>query len=122
MKAKILIVDDDWATRELLQLKLSKDEFQIFAAATAEEFKTIAKNEKPDIILLDIVLGERQGTDVYDELLAEGFDPLVPVIFMSTLAQDQDMVLPQMGHRYALIPKPFDTEGLNCQIKALIKS
>ncbi len=107
---KILVVDDEWAILELLRIKLAKKGFDVIVAQNEKEFTGQIFENKPDLIILDIWLGnEGGGTKLYDSALDGGFDPDVPVIFMSALVKEgTPPKRASQGGRFALYGKPFD--------------
>ena len=114
MKKRILVLDDEWGIRELLRLKFTKQGFDVSTARDEKEFWLLAFNEQPDLLILDIWLGnDGEGTRVYDQLLQAGFDPKVPVIFISALVDEgtPPKRAPE-GGRFALYGKPFNFELL----------
>ena len=119
MRKKILILDDEWAMLELLRIHLSGKDFEVFMSQSPEEFKALALRHKPDMMMMDIVVGDKNGPDVYQEMLQNGFDPKIPVVFMSSLANDRPYTPPQKDHRYSLIGKPFNVEQLTDQLREL---
>jgi DNA-binding response OmpR family regulator len=119
MKRKILIVDDDWAVLEVLKITFSAAGYEVFLAQNESEFREVALHQGADIIILDIMLGDRDGLHVYDELLTQGLSAHIPVIFLSVLAKDIRQIPPQKGRNYALIAKPFDPEKLVEEIACL---
>ena len=121
MRQRILVVDDEKPIRELLRHKLSASGFEVVTAKNAKEFWECAFLRKPDLIILDIWLGYKMGPDVYHELLDEGFDKEVPVIFITALIEGEprgSKMLP--GQKYALYSKPFDFEKLLFGIHSLL--
>lgn len=110
MKKKVLVVDDEKKILELLRIKLSKQNLDVVTAKNAKECWRQAFSQKPDLVILDIWLGEGAfGTQVYDEMLRAGFDSTVPVIFISALVdKDQAPTRAVEGGRYALFGKPID--------------
>ena len=109
----VLVVDDEDAMRDLLQTILKDAGFRVIEAANAEEFAVRALTDKPDAIILDIVLGKDDGVRVYNKLLECGLKRSVPVIFLSGLVNGTKQTCPQDGeHRYALVGKPFDVDKL----------
>ena len=120
MKSKILIVDDDWSILEMLKFTLNTSGYEVVAAQNCDDFFKTAWLTKPDVIILDIMLGDRDGVQAYEELLTQGFDPKIPVVFLSVLAQDITPTPPQKGRTYALIAKPFDPGTLVQQIDCLV--
>ncbi len=112
MKKKILVVDDQMAMRELLKFKLVKRGYEVFTAKDEREFWNLALDAKPDLIILDVLLDNKLGTEIYDSLLNFGLDPNVPVIFITALVEKQSPKRLKSGAKYALFSKPFDFEKL----------
>lgn len=128
MNARILVVDDEKPIRELLRYKLSMQGFEVVTAKNEKEFFDRALAQKPDLIVLDIWLKNKIGTDSYHHLLKSGFDPEVPVIFITALIEGypKDDGVPDMpspspaGKKFALYSKPFDFAKLVDEINGLL--
>ncbi len=120
-KPLILIVDDEWAIHELIRIQFSKDRFRVSSATNGIECRELIRKEKPDLLMLDIVLGEEDGTSLYTDLVMEGLDSKIPVIFMSSLAQDRPPAPLSKERKFALIGKPFDVRALTQQISDLLQ-
>ena len=124
MGHKILVVDDEKPIRELLRHKLSIAGFEVITAKDDKEFSVLAKNQKPDLIILDIWLRDRIGTEVYNKLLQSGtLDTETPVIFITALVEGhpkKDDSAPPDGRKYVLYSKPFDFERLLCEINGFL--
>ncbi|MBI3307135.1 MAG: response regulator [Candidatus Omnitrophica bacterium] len=121
MRSKILVVDDDWAMQEFFKSILELEGFEVLIAGNAGEFRDLVTTEKFDAIILDIMLEDENGPEIYEELVREGL--LVshtPVIFISGLAKDRPPVFPQKERRFALIGKPFDTQRLVRELRKII--
>lgn len=121
MGQRILVVDDEQLIRELLRRKLSALGFEVVTARDATEFRSRALAQKPDLIILDIWLKNQIGPNVHGELLSEGFDSEVPVIFITALTEAEpknSRMLP--GKKCALYSKPFDFERLVPEIRYLL--
>lgn len=112
-KKKILVVDDEVAIVELIRFKLVRNGYEVITATNDKEFWDQAMNQKPDLIILDIWLREKVGTEIYNHLLAAGFDPNIPVIFITALVQEGiSTATARPGRKYALYGKPFDLNQL----------
>lgn len=121
MKRKILIVDDEEDIVQLLSEMLTSDGYSVFSANNVREFKECALAEKPDLIILDIMLGQDNGPQAYSALVAEGFDRNVPVIFLSALAEGHTNKA-DIGRTYALHTKPFQYDALLNDIDCLTRA
>ena len=120
-KTRILIVDDDTELLDILKFMFEDAGFEVFTAQDEESFISAAFHHKPNILILDIMLGEKDGTLSYQKILAKGFDKKIPVIFLTALAKDTNIILPQPGRTYALMPKPFDYDKLIEGVTSLIR-
>ncbi len=90
-KKKILIVEDDTFLRNLISQKLQKENFQVVEAIDGEEgFKKI-KEEKPDLVLLDLILPEMDGFEVLRKMKEDPLLSSIPVIILSNLGQREDV-------------------------------
>ena len=121
MQKRILIIDDEKPILELLRLKLSRNGFDVSTARSRSEFWSEAFNHKPDLMILDIWLGkEGEGTQLYDDVIQAGFDPKIPVIFISALVDEGTPPKRALtGGRFALYGKPFNFELLVEDIRRL---
>lgn len=122
MNKRILVVDDEWGILELLRVKLSKRGFDVVTARNRQEFLESIFKDKPDLVILDIWLGnDGGGPQLYDEAIERGFDPAVPVIFISALVEEGTPPKHAVrGGRYALYGKPFDFDVMLEDIFCLI--
>ncbi len=89
-KIKVLIVEDEQTLLDMYSLKLSKENFEVVKAADGQEGLEKAKSEKPDIILLDIMLPKIDGFQVLKNLReTKGFKN-TPIIMLTNLGQNED--------------------------------
>lgn len=88
---KVLIVEDEEALRKVLQEKMQNSGFKTFAAKDGIEGWDMAKNNNPDIILLDLILPKRSGFDVLSMLKQDQELKDIPVFVLSNLAEDENL-------------------------------
>ena len=119
---RILIVDDEKSMQKLLWNILSLAGFDVMLASNEAEFRECVFTHNPHIIILDIMLGEKDGITIYEDLLQHGLDSKIPVIFLSALAEDRPPSFPEPGKRYALLGKPFDADKLVDRLQKLTGS
>lgn len=91
MKEKILVIEDDKFLRDLMELKLKQEEYQVFTAVDGEDGVKTAKAEKPELILLDIILPNMSGWDVLKALKADPNLSNVPVVLLTNLGEEADV-------------------------------
>lgn len=115
---RILVVDDDVDTRTMLSLRLQREGYVVFAAASGADALDVVRREgPPNLVLLDIMLPDMDGFSVAEELHA--LTP-VPIIFLSALSDTERKV--EGINRYAedYITKPFAFSELLARIKRVL--
>ncbi len=113
----ILIVDDNIANLEIARTILSDYGYEIIIANSANEALEILKYEKPDLILLDIMMPEINGFDLCQILKANNEIKDIPIIFLTALTQPEDLV---KGFEFGgadYITKPFSKDVLLTRAK-----
>ncbi|MDA9101279.1 response regulator [Omnitrophica bacterium] len=120
MSHKVLVVDDNEDLLDVLSTTLSLAGYEVHTAASGDQFRSKITQLKPDMILLDILLGEENGVEIYEKMLSCGFSSRIPVVFISALAKDRPPTPPSPDRRYSLIGKPFSPEALVEQLKVLL--
>jgi len=91
MPNKILIVEDDKFLRELISQKLSKEGFNVLDAVDGEEGIKKIKEEKPELVLLDLILPGIDGFEVLSRMREDPTVSSTPVIILSNLGQKEDV-------------------------------
>ena len=121
-KKKILIVEDDPISRKLLNHFLEKENYTVLTAASAEEgFQSIGR-EKPDLILLDIMLPGADGFQFLSRLKENEPGPPPPVFVISSLARESDIVKALQAGAIDYILKPFSPQVILVKISQLFRS
>jgi CheY-like chemotaxis protein len=105
----VLIVDDDPASRELLSRFLRREGFAVLTAATGEQAMRIAREQKPNVITLDVIMPGMDGWEVLRALKADPELEDIPVILM-TITDDQNLGYALGAAEY--LTKPVDWERL----------
>jgi len=89
--AKILVVEDDRFLRELISKKLRNEGFEVIEAIDGEEgFKKI-KEEKPNVVLLDLILPSMDGFDVLEKVKKDKEIASIPIVILSNLGQREEI-------------------------------
>ncbi|GAI44906.1 unnamed protein product [marine sediment metagenome] len=119
---KILIIEDDKFLRELIAQKLIKEDFEVSEAVDGEEGIKKIKEEKPDLILLDLILPGIDGFEVLARMKKESTLASIPVIILSNLGQKDDVEKGlKMGAVDYLIKAHFTPGEIIDKIKAALK-
>ena len=116
---RVLVVDDERNIRELVQVALRFHGCLATLAATGKDALSLAASERPDLIVLDVMLPDIDGFEVCRQLRASGHD--VPVIFLTARDTTSDTVtgLTIGGDDY--ITKPFSVDALVARIRAVLR-
>jgi two-component system KDP operon response regulator KdpE len=118
MAEKILVIDDEETTVELLRMLMEKRGFELIKAHSAEEGLRKAYRHQPDIVLLDIMMPDMDGWEVCKRL-REMSD--VPIIFLTARGEGKDIVRGlEMGADDYVI-KPYDNEELIARVRAHLR-
>jgi len=122
MAKTILIVEDDKFLRELIAKKLIKENFEVSEAIDGEEGIKKIKEEKPDLILLDLILPGIDGFEVLSQMKKESTLASIPVIILSNLGQKEDVEKGlKMGAVDFLIKAHFTPGEIIDKIKATLR-
>jgi len=112
----ILIIDDDPYSHDIAKRKLADEKFRVISALGGTEGIEKAKRVEPDVILLDILMPDKDGWKVLQELKADDQLKAVPVIVISTL--DDDNSTQSLGAK-AFLKKPVEKDELLSNIKKI---
>lgn len=88
---KVLIIEDDKFLLKLYSDKLSHEGFLVSMAISGEEGLGKVKQEKPDLVLLDVILPQKNGFDILGALKLDPETKDVPVVMLTNLGQDSDI-------------------------------
>jgi CheY-like chemotaxis protein len=118
---KILVVEDDNFLRDLLARKLSQENAQFIAAIDGENALKIIDQDKPSIVLLDLILPGIDGFEVLNKIKQNPEVKDVPVVILSNLGQDSDIQkAKELGADDFLIKANFSIDEVIAKIKELI--
>ena len=121
MNYKLLIVDDEPQMLQLLRIELGTAGYEVMTAKAGREAVDKAKNLKPHLILMDILLPDMNGADVVKTLRADPLTKFIPVIFLTALMKKEEENIEQTikvdDFYYDSIAKPLNPELLLNKIK-----
>ena len=116
---KILIIDDEEGVRESLKFSL-KDKYRTFLASTGKEGIQCIKKENPDLVILDILLPDKNGLEILKEIKKVNNE--IPVIMLTAVSQVKTAVEAMKLGAIDYITKPYDVDELLILIKNILKS
>jgi len=120
-KKRILLVEDDPYVVKALKIRLEAGDFEVIVAIDGKEGLEKARNEKPDLIILDVMLPEMSGFDVCRKLKIEKQYKDIPIIMLTAKFQPSDVKFGTEMGADAYITKPFDSHVLLAKIEELLK-
>jgi len=115
---KVLVVDD--SPTDLANIKgiVSDAGCTVFTACTGAEAIEKAKNERPELIFLDIIMPDMDGYEACRKLSKDGETKNIPVVFVTTKGQKADRMWAQMQGGKDLVAKPFTPDQIIDQINS----
>lgn len=120
-KAKILVVDDESDILALLEYNLRKAGFQVLQAKDGPEAIEAARTHRPDLVLLDIMLPDMEGTEVLKRLKSVESTRAIPVIMLTAKGEEIDKIIGFELGVEDYITKPFSPRELILRVKAVLK-
>ena len=116
-KKKILVVDDDLEIREILNILLSGEGFEVVTASDGEEAVNLV-NEEIDLIILDVNMPKKSGFIAATQIRKITF---APILFLTAYSQDSDKTIGFSAGGDDYITKPFSNSELLLRVKALLR-
>ena len=121
MAAKILIIEDEIAVREMLTFTLKNNGFETFEAGNSEEALNIVSKNNINLILLDWMLPGKAGIDIARSLRASIETKELPIIMLTAKSEESDKIMGLESGADDYITKPFSPKELIARIKALLR-
>jgi DNA-binding response OmpR family regulator len=121
MSANILVVDDQTDLLELLDIALSQEGYIVRTAASGNEAMAMIAAEKPDLILLDIILGDLSGIKMTTKLKNDTDTSHIPVILLTAKDTETDIIVGLSVGADDYITKPFSTKVLLARMEAVLR-
>lgn len=118
MAAKVLVVEDDKNLLEAIRYNLSRESYQVVAALDGAEALEIARREKPELIILDLMLPRLSGLEVCRILRNE---MTVPILMLTAKAEEVDRVVGLEIGADDYMTKPFSMRELLARVRAMLR-
>ena len=120
-KKNILVVEDEAPIQELLRFNLERQNYAVQSAFSGEEALELVQKDPPDLILLDIMLPGTDGLEVCKQLKADPSTASVPIIILSALSEEADVVAGLELGADDYVAKPFSPRVLLARVKATLR-
>ena len=122
MAKRILIVDDEVQLVEMVKMRLESAGYETIVAYDGQEGFDKAKKDKPDLIILDLMLPKMDGYKICALLKKDSRYSKIPIMLFSARCQDSDLKMGEEVCADAYVVKPFDSKALLIKIKELISA
>jgi two-component system alkaline phosphatase synthesis response regulator PhoP len=117
-ETKILVVDDEPSITKSIQYSLEKEGYQVIVAHTGPDGVELAKQHKPNLVILDVMLPDLDGYEVCRMIRAE---MPVPIIMLTAKGEEIDKVVGLEIGADEYVTKPFSLRELQARVKALLR-
>lgn len=121
MARRILVVDDEKELVDLLCLRFQSCGYETLTAYDGQEALEKARKEKPDLILLDLMLPKMDGYKVCGLLKGDSRYQRIPIVLFTARAQETDKAMGKEAGADAYVTKPFEPKALLATIENLLK-
>ncbi|MGB9880844.1 MAG: response regulator transcription factor, partial [Anaerolineae bacterium] len=121
MPQRILVVDDDPQIVRLLRAYLEKEGFQVFVAYDGNMALHIIRSERPDLVLLDLMLPNRDGWEVTRIVRGDANLVAIPIIMLTARVEDGDKILGLELGADDYITKPFNPREVVARVRAVLR-
>jgi two-component system alkaline phosphatase synthesis response regulator PhoP/two-component system response regulator VicR len=122
MARKILVVDDERHIVRLVQVNLEKVGYQVITAYDGVEALEQVGKEKPDMVILDVMMPRMDGFEVLKKLQADAKTRDIPVIMLTAKAQDADIFRGWSSGVSSYLTKPFNPRELLTFVERIFQS
>ncbi len=121
MAESILVVDDEEDLVELMTFNLERSGFKTHTAFNGKDALEIARNEIPDLVVLDLMLPDVDGLEVYRQLQRDEKTAKIPVIMLTAKADEVDRVVGLELGADDYVTKPFSPREVVLRVKAILR-
>jgi two-component system cell cycle sensor histidine kinase/response regulator CckA len=120
-RARVLIVDDQRANRQLLEIMLASENLTLLTAGTGEEALALVATQPPDLILLDVMLPGMNGYEVATRIKADPATKSIPIVMITALDDRDARILGLSAGAEDFLSKPIDRAELCVRIRNLLR-
>ena len=118
---RILIVDDEPDLREILRMQLEFEGYRVLEASNGAEAVVVAKEQAPDLIVLDIMMPEMDGIEVVNRLRGSFATRNIPVILATAKCHDDDKVVGLASGANDYVTKPYNRNELMIRVHRMLE-
>lgn len=117
----ILVVDDDWMNREVIEAHLQMKHYRVSSTHSGASALKLAEADPPDLIMLDVMLPDMSGYEVCARFKSNDQTRFVPVVFVTALESDEDRLKAIEAGADDFVTKPFNSLLMLTRVKSLLR-
>ncbi len=120
---KLLVVDDDDAFLSFLEELLSRSDYQVLTASNGKDGISMAMQEVPDLIILDVMMPDMSGGMAAHYLSENISTQAIPIIFLtSIISEEQEMMVDNQEGNYQFLAKPIKVDHLLSEVEKCLNT
>lgn len=119
--ANVLVIENDEIVARTIERSLRGDEFRVRVAYSGMEGLKLARQDPPDLVILDIIMPGMDGYEVCTEMRADMQLSEVPILFLTAKIKDEDIIAGLKAGADDYITKPFNVDELVLRIRAILR-
>ena len=119
---KVLVIDDSYAEMQMLESILKGAQYSVTALPDANRLEDVIVADKPDVIVLDVVMPGRNGFQVCRDLKNDRRFSHIPIVFCTSKGQESDRFWGKQQGANAHVVKPFKAQDLLSAVKTALES
>ncbi len=120
MSVRVLVVDDDAAIRQMLELSLSFEGYQVATANNGIEAVAMTRELRPDVVLLDVMMPLMDGLEVASTLRRDRATREIPIVMLSARAAEEDVWSGWQAGAASYLTKPIEHEMLVSELERVL--
>jgi len=117
----IAIIEDEIDIADMLSYHLRREGFEVISASTGDAGMNLLRKQKPDLVLLDLMLPNKDGLQICREMKASPALQQIPIIMVSAKSEESDIVLGLGMEADDYITKPFSPRELVARVKTVLR-
>jgi DNA-binding response OmpR family regulator len=121
MAQRILVVDDDPSIVKVVRAYLEQAGYDVLTAADGDRALQIVRQERPDLVVLDVMLPHRDGWEITRSIRADPIVAATPTILLTARVEDTDKILGLEFGADDYITKPFNAQEVVARVRALLR-
>ncbi len=119
--ANILVIEDDYIVARTIERCLTRQDYRVTLASRGDKGLHVARQNKPDLIILDIIMPDMDGYAVCRAIRADSYLSQVPVLFLTARVKTQDKIAGFQAGADDYLCKPFNLDELTLRIQAILR-